>query len=130
MDRVRCAPRHYAALSDDVAQVVELFAGGADPDAADIQGFTALHFACQQGDVESARVLLDGGATVDSVDAFGNTPLWTAVFNSRGRGDLIELLRTRGADPLHVNNTDRTPVSLARFIANFDVAQFFTDLPA
>ena len=130
MDGVRFASRHYAALNDDVAQVVELLAGGADPDAADVQGFTALHFACQQGGVESARALLDGGATVDSVDAFGNTPLWTAVFNSRGRGDLIELLWTHGADPLHVNNAGRTPVSLARLIANFDVAQFFADLPA
>jgi len=121
---------HYAALSDDVAQVVELLAGGADPDAADLQGFAVLHSACQQGGVESARALLDGGAVADYVDAFGNTPLWTAVFNSRGRGDLIELLRTRGADPLHVSHAGRTPVSLARLIANFDVAQFFTDLPA
>jgi len=44
-----------------------------------------------------ARLLLDSGASIDSRDANGNTPLSTAVFNSRGRGELIELLRQRGA---------------------------------
>jgi ankyrin repeat protein len=47
VDSAGRAQVHYAALNDDVAQVVELLAGGADPDAADIQGFTALHFACR-----------------------------------------------------------------------------------
>jgi ankyrin repeat protein len=109
--------------------VVELLAGGADPDASDEQGFTPLHMAAQEGSLAAARALLDGGASVDSVNEFGNTPLLVAVFNSRGRGDLIELLRSRGADPLHVNNSNQSPMGLARLIGNFDVAQFFGDLP-
>ena len=129
MDQAGRTPLHYSALSDDAAQVVELLGGGADPDASDKQGFTPLHMAAQQGSLDAARALLDGGASVDSVNAFGNTPLFVAVFNSRGRGDLIELLRSRGADPLHVNNADQTPAGLARLIGNFDVAQFFGDLP-
>jgi ankyrin repeat protein len=51
-----------------------------------------------------------------------------AVFNSRGRGDLIELLRANGADPRVANSSGQTPVGLARLIGNFDVAQFFADV--
>lgn len=128
-DRAGRTPLHYAALGNDVAQVAELLATGADPDAADRQGFRPLHLAAQQGAAEAARALLDAGAAADLVNQFGNTPLFVAVFNSEGRGDLIELLRERGADPLHVNNAGQTPLGLARLIGNFDVAQFFGDLP-
>lgn len=120
---------HYAALNDDTAQVVQLLAGGADPNAPDNQGFTPLHMAAQEGSLVAARALLEGGARVDDVNAFGNTPLLVAVFNSRGRGDLIALLRSRGADPLHVNKSKQTPAGLAKLIGNFDVARFFRDLP-
>ncbi len=77
----------------------------------------------------AAALLLDRGAEVDKPDRFGNTPLWVAVFNSRGDGDLIMLLRDRGADPFHANERGKTPVGLARLIANHDVARFFADLP-
>jgi uncharacterized protein len=129
LDRAGRTPLHYAALEDDVERVVALLAEGADADAADRQGFTPLHLACQQGAAAAARALLDVGASVDSVNAFGKTPLLVAVFNSRGRGDLIELLRERGADPLIANHAGQTPAGLARLIGNYDVAQYFTDLP-
>ena len=84
---------------------------------------------CQEWAVGAARELLGAGASVDSANASGNTPLFVAVFNSRGRGDPIELLREKGADALHANNSGQTPVGLARLIGNFDVAQYFTDIP-
>lgn len=128
-DQAGRVPLHYAALENDVAKVSELVAAGADPDAADLQGFRPLHLAAQQGSVDAAQALLEGGAAVDAVNAFGNTPLFVAVFNSGGRGDVIELLRSRGANPLHLNNSQQSPVGLARLIGNFDVLQFFSDLP-
>jgi ankyrin repeat protein len=75
-------------------------------------------------------VLLDQDAEVDRSGRFGNAPLWTAVFNSRGRGDVIALLQERGADPFNVNTSGQTPVGLTRLIGNYDVAQCFSDLPA
>jgi ankyrin repeat protein len=57
----------------------------------------------------------------------GNTPLWAAAFNSRGRGDLISLLLDHGADPDAANAAGRTPRELGDLIANYDLAQFFTD---
>ena len=73
-------------------------------------------------------MLLDASARVDATDSHGNTPLFRATFESRGNGDMIELLRTRGADPRVSNQSGVTPVELARTIANFDVAQFYEDL--
>lgn len=122
-------PLHYAALADDTAAIRALLSQGADPDVADQRGFTALHLAAQQGAISAAQALIAAGAQVDAVNRDGNTPLFTAVFNSRGRGDLIKLLRHHGADPWHPNGTGQTPIGLAHLIANYDVAQFFADLP-
>ncbi|HEY4913726.1 MAG TPA: ankyrin repeat domain-containing protein [Candidatus Dormibacteraeota bacterium] len=81
----------------------EQLAAGADPNLGDRQGFTPLHLAAQQWSVDVAKRLLDHGAEVDAENVFGSTPLFVAVFNSKGRGDLISLPRERGADPLKAN---------------------------
>jgi ankyrin repeat protein len=129
-DRDGRQPLHYAALADDVREIEARLAAGDDPNLGDREGWTPLHFAAQQGALDAARRLLDAGAEVDPVTRFGNTPLFVAVFNSRGHGDLIDLLRAHGANPLAPNHTGQTPLALAHLIANHDVAQFFTDLPS
>jgi ankyrin repeat protein len=116
-------------MADEVATLEELLSGGESPDVGDRLGFTPLHFAAQQWSVSAAEALLNAGASVDVENTFGNTPLFVAVFNSHGRGELIQLLRSHGADPFHVNRNGQTPVGLARLIANYDVAQWFADLP-
>jgi ankyrin repeat protein len=73
--------------------------------------------------------LLDASAEVDGRDEHGNTPLLNAVFNSRGNGDAIDLARSRRADPYAPNAHGQTPLGLARLIANYDVARYFSDLP-
>ena len=120
---------HYAALNGDLVDTRRLLAGGANSSSADDNGWTPLHCAAQEGHCDIARVLLMAGAAVDAQDSHGNTPLFRAVFNSKGRGDFIQLLREHGADPFRQNRHGVSPVSLARTIANFDVAQFFIDVP-
>jgi len=129
LDRHGRSALHYAALSGDVDQTDRLLSGGADPDLPDREGFTPLHFAAQQWLTSVASLLLERGADVDPVNCYGNTPLFVAVGVSAGRGDLIEILRQHGADPLRVNDAGQTPVGLARLIGNFDVARFFGDVP-
>jgi ankyrin repeat protein len=129
VDQAGRMPLHSAALENDIVRVNELLAHGADPNSADADDFTPLHFASQQGALEAARILLNNGAAVDPTNVHGNTPLWMAVFSSKGKGELIQLLRSKGADPFHRNRAGKTPVGLARQIANYDVARFFADLP-
>ena len=93
--------------------------------AVDGAGRLPLHYAAMANRVAEAKERLAAGDDPN----LGNTPLFVAVFNSRGRGDLIAVLRQRGADPLEANNSGQTPVGLARLIGNYDVAQFFADMP-
>src|SRR5262249_50790103 len=93
-------------------------------------GWTPLHFAAQSNSSDATALLLNAGASVDARDAHGNTPLFTAVFNSRGYGEVIKLLRAHGADPYTKNSHGVSSLRLAHTIANFDVSQFFQDLPA
>ena len=131
-DRDGRTPLVNASLNKDgngAAIVSLLLPHNPDLNAADNAGWTALHFAAQELAIDVATILLDAGATIDALDLHGNTPLMKAVFNSRGDGDMISLFRGRGADAYRENNHGQTAVGLARLIANFDVAQFFPDLP-
>jgi len=120
---------HYAALENDGPEVKRLIEAGLAVGAPDKTGWTPLHFAAQEYSAAAAILLLEHGALVDAQDSYGNTPLSKAVFNSKGRGELIRLLRKAGADPRRENNYGVSPLSLARMIANYDVRQFFNDLP-
>lgn len=97
---------------------------GADVNARDSKGEVALHFAAREHHPGIVRALLDAGATVDSQDNEGNTPLGNAVYESRGRGDVIQLLVARGAAKDLKNNHGVSPIELAKMIANYDVKQF------
>jgi ankyrin repeat protein len=130
VDRYGRAPLHYAALEGRGSDVIMLLEAGADAGAADDDGWTPLHAAAQGGHAHVLELLLGAGAAVDARDSYGNTPLFRAVFTSNGDGTLIGVLRRAGADPHLHNNHGVSPVSLARTIANYDVAQFFADLPA
>lgn len=119
---------HQVALDDNAGLASELIAQGADVNTQDKQGYTPLHLAAQAYALAVTEILLSAGATVDAQDRHGNTPLWTAAFNSRGRGELLRLLRAAGANPLQRNRYGRSPLDLARSIANYNVAQFFVDV--
>ena len=127
-DKQGRTPLHYASLYGDLTEVRKLIASGADPGAWDADGFTPLHFAAQQFHVDVAAVLLEAGADVNRQNRYGNGPLFVAAFNSRGRGEMISLLRSHDADPYAANASGQTPVGVARLIANYDTAQFFSDL--
>src|SRR5678815_411972 len=98
VDRYGRTELHYAALDGDARKITELLAKGLTPGAPDDNGMTPLHFAAQAWCIPACTALLEAGAPVDARDAHGNTALSTAVFESHGRGELIELLRRHGAD--------------------------------
>ena len=72
-------------------------------------------------------MLLEAGAPVDAQDRFGNTPLWRAVFDSRGQGATVQLLLRAGADPDIVNEAGATPRELADRMGAPDVRALFEE---
>lgn len=120
-------PLHHAAADSQPTALAALIAEGADVNAQDSQGWSALHFAAQSVSLECAQQLLSAGAVVDAQDQFGNTPLHRAVFASRGDGSVIRLLLASGADRNRENRYGVSPASLAQTIANYEVARFFND---
>lgn len=81
----------------------------------------------QESQLDVARALLAAGASTTAQNVHGNTALWTATFSSDGRGELISLLLSYGADPDSQNKYGASPRTLAAMIANFNVAQVFED---
>ncbi len=128
LDEYGRTPLHYAALNAQSEEVEILLAAGADPNAQDDDGWTPLHCAAQAVSPECTTALLQAGANPSVEDMHGNTPLWRAVFSSKGDGTVIMLLRQAGADHFARNKHGVAPISLARTIANYDVAKFFSDV--
>lgn len=129
VDRMGRTPLHYAVAEGNEQDVSRLLNEGVDVNARDDNGWSPLHFAAQANSAALASRLLSAGAEVDALDANGNSPLSSAVFNSRGDGELIAVLRLAGANPHVENEYGVSPISLARTISNYDVARHFNDLP-
>lgn len=76
-----------------------LLLGGAEVDAYDGNGDTALHIAAELGHLDVVELLLLGKATVDVRDAAGCTPLHRALRSARHeRWDIAEMFRLNRAD--------------------------------
>lgn len=129
LDRKGRGPLHYASADADLPAVLDLLASGADPNIQDVDGWSPLHFSARANAAEVTKVLLEAGANVHALDKFGNTPLFHAVFNCKEDGTVIRYLRLAGAEPTSENSYGVSPAKLARTISNYNVAQFFVDVP-
>ena len=72
-----------------------LLANGADVNAVDKKGRTALMIAAQEGRTKMVKLLLANGADVNAANTFGKTAL--SIATRRGDGALVELLKANGA---------------------------------
>jgi glutaminase len=73
----------WAAAVGDVAQMRRLIARGANLDAADYDGRTALHVASSEGNEAAVQFLLNKGAAVNPIDRWQNTPTDDAFRQNR-----------------------------------------------
>ena len=90
------APVADAAMRGDVDAVRQLLREGADVNAAQGDGMSALHWAAEHGDPELTEMLLYAGATIDVVTRIGEyTPLHIASRN--GVSEVVSVLLAAGA---------------------------------
>ena len=87
-------------------------AAGADVDAANRSGFTALMGAAGLGEAEFVKLLIAGGVNVDAVyEKVGYTALMVAA--KEGFAECVKLLLEAGADPDMLDNRGRSAMGLA-----------------
>ena len=91
-----------AALADAAEEgrgrlVRALLDGGADVNAPQVDGTTALHWAAYHDDLETARLLVRAGADADAANRYGVPALSLAATN--GNAAFVRLLLDAGADP-------------------------------
>ena len=90
-----------AALADaaeqrNAALFRKLLDTGADVNAPQVDGMTALHWAVYNDDAATARMLVRAGAKVNATNRYGVPPLSLASTN--GNADMVKLLLEAGAD--------------------------------
>jgi hypothetical protein len=81
------APLLTEAAKGRTAEIKALLDHGADIEAIDRDGRTALMLAAKHGRLETVRLLLARGAKTDIRDRDGDTAYMLAVFAPSGRGD-------------------------------------------
>lgn len=85
-----------------------LIAHGADVNAADAKGDTALHLACRDSNLAVVQALLDAGADVNARTEEEGTPLLIASYFSSAA--VVEALITAGADVHAADQDGFTPL--------------------
>ena len=95
---------NYRTLTDELAR-------GADVNARQGDGATALHHATHRNNVDAVTALLAAGATVNVANELGATPLWLAARN--GSPPLLTRLLDAGADPNAALKMGETPLMSA-----------------
>ena len=95
----------------DLELAEALLQAGADPNAVDAAGDTALVLAAREGRAPLAARLLAAGADARARDALGHTALWFAARG--GQLEVVRLLIQKGVDLDAADVQGRTPYDIA-----------------
>ena len=122
---------HEAALRTGNPTIIYLLLeAGADPNARNDEGLTALHFGARNSNPVVTSHLLEAGANPRARDNEGFTPLHYAARWS-GNRRVVGILIEAGANPLAESNDGRTPLhSGLRYRADRGVVSALLDAGA
>ena len=110
-----------AVRSDDQSAVARLIQDGADVNAREEDGGTALSWAIVRSNIAVSQSLLKAGADPNLANESGIGPLSLAVTN--GSSVLAALLLRNGADPNLARQSGETPLMTAARLGLADVAK-------
>jgi uncharacterized protein len=123
------SPVADAAMRAEWTAVRALLEKGADVNAAQGDGMTALHWAARQGEVATVAMLLHAGANVRATTRLGGyTPLLLA--SQMGHAPVIDLLVKAGADAKSASANGATALMLASASGRVDAVKALIDAGA
>jgi len=114
-----------AAMRGDKAAVRTLLGKGANVNAAQGDGATAVHWAVYRADIEMLRMLTAAGADVKVANRNGSTPMWLAA--TGGDASIVRTLLDAGANPNEALPLGRTPLMLASRTGAVDAMKVLID---
>ena len=106
-----------AATANDASKVNEALTEGADKDAKDSAGWTALMWGAWNGHEDIVQALIDEGADVNALSTAGSTALKLATV--KGHGAIVTLLKANGATgtPTAPTTAEKTTATAKLFTA-------------
>ena len=113
-----------AARTADAGAVRALIQKGANVNATEGDGTTALHWAAHRDDLATVDLLIRSGARVNAANDLGATPLWAACLN--GNPAIVRRLLQAGANPNAALLLGETPLMVAARSGNADVVEQLT----
>lgn len=109
----------------DVEAVINLVAEGADVNAIQGDGATALHWAVHLNDLDTTSLLIEAGADVNAANQLGATSLWLAALN--GSDALVGRLLESGANPNASLKMGETPLMVAARSGNAESVELLLE---
>jgi len=117
---------HKAVIANDIELLQAVLAKGADLDARDGGGCTALHYAVKMGRHEALKMLIDRGASIALPMPGGDSPLKFAVLHDDVVAAASLHLCSRNRDILLTKDSANRPLAI-QAIKNkqYSIAEFF-----
>jgi uncharacterized protein len=115
------SPLIEAVKRQDVPAVQTLLKQKVNINAAEADGFTALHWAAQRNDLQLVELLVGAGANAKVASRYNITPLYLAAMN--GNAAIMERLLKAGADPNAIAQEGQTMLMTAALSGKADAVR-------